>query len=268
MKFRVMGKAVFASDGGRKHDPSRQNLVLLHGSGVNQTFWSLQTRYLAYHGFNVCSVDLPGHGKSAGPPLGSVAELAEWLLALIDAAEMDKSAVIGHSLGALVALEFAARHSDRCDAVVLAGAAAKMPVHPTLLQASKDNDPLSIELVDSWCHARDRHIGGHPVPGGWMTGSTRRLLETAAPDVLWTDLNACNEYQNANAAAAAIRCPAIVVSASQDRMTPARAGKALSELISDADYLLLDAAGHNMMLESPTEFNVSVCELLGRRLKN
>ena len=79
MKFDLDGQAVFASDGGRKHDSSRRNLILLHGSGVNQTFWSLQTRYLAYHGFNVVSVDLPGHGQSDGPLLGSIADLAEWL---------------------------------------------------------------------------------------------------------------------------------------------------------------------------------------------
>lgn len=263
MKFTVDGKAVFASDGGRAHDPSRRNLVLLHGSGVNQTFWALQTRYFAYHGFNVFSIDLPGHGQTDGTPIGTVGELAEWLARFVDAAALDRTAVMGHSLGALIALEFAARHAEHCDAVVLVGVAAKMPVHPTLLDAAKANDPLAIELVDSWCHSRDTHIGGHPVPGGWMTGSTRRLLEQAAPDVLFTDLNACNEYQGAAAAAAKLDSPVTVVAGSEDRMTPAKAGKALCEQIAQANYVLIDGVGHNMVLEKPTEFNVAVCRALG-----
>ena len=264
MKFQVSDKAVFASDGGREHDSPRRNLVLLHGSGVNQTFWSLQTRYLAYHGFNVVSVDLPGHGQSDGPPLGAVSELAEWMQRFVLATGLETVAVMGHSLGALVGLEFAAQHPDLCDGLVLAGAAAKMPVHPTLLEASKANDPLAIELVNSWCHTRNNHIGGHPVPGGWMTGSTRRLLERAAPGVLWTDLNACNEYRDAEAAAELISCKVSVFSGTEDRMTPAKAGKALAEKISGAEFLLLESAGHNMMLERPTIFNVAVCKVLAR----
>ena len=262
MKFTVNGKAHFASDGGRKHDPSRRNLVLLHGSGVNQTFWSLQTRYLAYHGFNVVSVDLPGHGQSDRPPLGTVVELADWLAAFVEAAELQQTAVLGHSLGALMALEFAARHAACCDAIVLAGIAAKMPVHPTLLESAKVNDPLAIELIDSWCHARDNHIGGHPVPGGWMTGSTRRLQESAAPGVLWTDLNACNEFKDADRLLPNIKCPVCIISATEDRMTPAKAGRALCDRIVGAAYVLIQGAGHNMMLEKPTEFNVAVCQAL------
>ena len=264
MKFDFNGKAVFASDGGRKHEKSRRNLILLHGSGVNQTFWSLQTRYLAYHGFNVVSVDLPGHGQSDGPSLGSVAELADWLKTFVDAAELTSVAVLGHSLGSLVGLEFAAGYGDRCDGLALAGVAAKMPVHPALLEASKNNEPLAIELVDSWCHTRDNHIGGHPVPGGWMTGSTRRLLEQAGPDVLWTDLNACNEYQDADAAIKKVDTDVTVISGAEDRMTPAKAGKALSERISGANFVRLESAGHNMMLERPTEFNLAVCAALLR----
>lgn len=262
MKLTVDDNAVFASDGGRKHDPSRRNLVLLHGSGVNQTFWSLQSRYLAYHGCNVLAVDLPGHGQSGGPPLATVGELADWLARVIAAAEFGRAAVMGHSLGALVALDFAARFPAQCDAVILAGVAAKMPVHPTLLDAARANDPLAIELVDSWCHARDSHIGGHPLPGAWMTGSSRRLLEQAAPGVLFADLNACKDYRDTDAALAKLDCPVTIIAGSEDRMTPARAARALADQIRGANFVLLDAAGHNMMLEQPTEFNKAVCRAL------
>ena len=181
----------------------------------------------------------------------------------MDAADLAKTAVMGHSLGALISLEFAARHPERCAAAVFVGVAAKMPVHPTLLDAAKANDPLAIELVDSWCHSRDNHIGGHPVPGGWMTGSTRRLLEKAAPDVLFTDLNACNEYKDAATALSRIACPVTVIAGSEDRMTPAKAGRALCEQIREANYVLIDDVGHNMVLEKPTEFNIAVCKALG-----
>ena len=95
-----------------------------------------------------------------------------------------------------------------------------------------------------------------------MTGSSRRLLEKAAPGVLYADLNACNEYQGTDAAVAKLDCPVTIIAGSEDRMTPAKAARALSEKIPDATFVLIDSVGHNMMLEEPTVFNKAVCKAL------
>ena len=57
-------------------------VVFVHGAANDHGVWALQSRYFAHHGFNALAVDLPGHGRSAGPAQASVEALADWLVAL------------------------------------------------------------------------------------------------------------------------------------------------------------------------------------------
>src|ERR1700756_5789441 len=97
--------ALYASTGGKDFDPALPTIVFLHGAGMDHTVWALQTRYFAHHGRSVLAVDLPGHGRSAGSIRGSVAELADWVAHALDAAGLARAALVGHSMGALIALE-------------------------------------------------------------------------------------------------------------------------------------------------------------------
>ena len=66
--------------------PSLPAIVLLHGAGFDHTTWALHTRWFAHHGFGVLAPDLPGHGRSGGKPLQTIADMADWTAALLDAA--------------------------------------------------------------------------------------------------------------------------------------------------------------------------------------
>ena len=72
MDINVDGKRAFAATGGQHFEARKPTVVFVHGGGLDHTVWALQTRYFAYHGRNVLAVDLPGHGKSDGPPLDSI----------------------------------------------------------------------------------------------------------------------------------------------------------------------------------------------------
>ena len=251
MRLAVDGKPVFAATGGRPHLAGQPAVAFLHGAGMDHTVWSLQTRYFAYHGRNVAAVDLPGHGRSAGPPLPSVEALADWVVRLLDALAVERAALIGHSLGALVALEAAARHPERVSALALLGIAAPMPVHPDLLESAQAGEHLAVELVASWGFGRRAHFGGHRAPGLWMTGGGIRLLERAPGRALGVDLKACNDYKGAAAAAARLRCPAVVIAGAADRMTSARSGRELAGKIAGGKSVVIAEAGHMMMIEQP-----------------
>jgi pimeloyl-ACP methyl ester carboxylesterase len=110
MELTVSGNTVFASTGGRALDLDAPLTVLIHGAGMDHSVWSLQTRYLAHHGRSVLAVDLPGHGRSGGEPLTTTEDLADWVPKLIDAAGFEQAALVGHSMGAITALEAATRH--------------------------------------------------------------------------------------------------------------------------------------------------------------
>jgi pimeloyl-ACP methyl ester carboxylesterase len=126
-----------------------------------------------------------------------------------------------------------------------------MPVHPDLLAAAEADDHLAFDLVTSWAHGDSGHLGGARAPGLWLMGGGERLLERAAPGVLYGDLAACNVYEEAAARAASVRCPTLLVLAADDRMTPAHAGRKLAEAISGARVELISDCGHMMMTEKP-----------------
>ncbi len=251
MHLDVAGRRAFAATGGRQFDAALPVVVVLHGAGMDHTVWALQARYLAHHGRAVLAPDLPGHGRSAGPPLASVEEMSDWVAALLDASSVAQASLVGHSLGAAVALETAARHAGRVAALALLGAALAMPVHDGLLGAAREGDPVAFGLVTDWAHGRPAHLGGSTTPGLWLLGGGERLLESEPAGVLGVDLAASNGYAGGAAAAAAVTCPALIIIGEDDRMTPPAAGRKLAAAIPAAGVEVVRGAGHMLMTERP-----------------
>jgi pimeloyl-ACP methyl ester carboxylesterase len=253
MQLSVNGIDTFVATGGREFDPSLPSVVLLHGAGFDRTTWALHSRWFAHHGYGVLAPDLPGHGRSSGAPLSTIAGMADWTAALLDAAGVAQAKLIGHSMGSLVALETAARHPGRVSALSLIGTAATMTVGPDLLKAAEANDYAAIDMVSIWGLGFAAELGGSLAPGLWMHSGAQRVLEGCRPGVLFNDLSACNAYQNALAAAAQVAVPVTLILGERDMMTPARAGKALAAALPNARTVVLRGAGHMMMTERPDE---------------
>ena len=253
MQLSVNGNQAFAATGGREFDKSQPTIVLLHGAGFDRSTWALHSRWFAHHGFGVLAPDLPGHGRSSGAPLPTIADMADWTAALLDAAGAAKAKLVGHSMGSLIALETAARHPAKVSALGLIGTAATMTVGPDLLKAAEANDRAAIDMVSIWGLGFQAELGGSLAPGLWMHSGAQRLLEQCRPGVLFNDLSACNAYQGALAAAAQITVPTTLVLGERDMMTPARAGKALAEALPNSRTVVLRGAGHMMMTERPDE---------------
>jgi pimeloyl-ACP methyl ester carboxylesterase len=253
MNLTVNGKDVFAATGGREFDKSLPAVVLIHGAGFDHSAWALHSRWFAHHGFSVLVPDLPGHGRSPGPSLKTISEMADWTAALLDAAGAAKAHLIGHSMGSLIALETASRHSPRVSALSLIGTAATMTVGPDLLKAAEANDQDAIDMVSIWGLGFGAEIGGSLAPGMWMHGGAQRVLQHCAPGVLFSDLTACNTYADALAAAAKVAVPTTLILGEKDMMTPAKAGKTLAAAIPHARTVVLSGAGHMIMAERPDE---------------
>jgi len=253
MQLIVNGAEVFVAGGGRDFDAALPVIVLLHGAGFDHTAWALHSRWFAHHGFAVLAPDLPGHGRSSGEALGSIAELADWTAALLDAAGVSAARLVGHSMGSLVALETAARHPEKVSGLALIGTAASMGVGPDLLAAAEANDHSAVDMVSIWGLGADAELGGSRAPGLWMHAGAQRVLEQCRKGVLYRDLAACNAYTGALAAAAGVKVPATVILGERDMMTPAKAGKALAAALPNARIVVLPGAGHMLMAERPDE---------------
>jgi pimeloyl-ACP methyl ester carboxylesterase len=251
MRLDVGGSEVYAYTGTRPVDPAKPAVVFVHGAASDHSVWLLQSRYFAHHGKGVLAVDLPGHGRSAGPALGSVDAIADWLPRVLDAAGLAQAALVGHSLGALAVLACAARHPARVAKVALLGPAVPMEVSEALLDAAKANDHVAYELINGWSTSAGKQLGGNTVPGMWLLGSAIRLMERTAPGVLYADLVACNAWTGGLEAAAAVRCPSLVVIGARDLMAPPRAAKGLVEALAGVRVVTLPDTGHAMMAEQP-----------------
>jgi pimeloyl-ACP methyl ester carboxylesterase len=258
MHLVVDGVKTYASTGGRDHDPALPLVVFVHGAALDHTVWALLARWFAHRGCAALAPDLPGHGRSEGEPLKSIAAMADWTAALIAAAGASKATIIGHSMGSLVALETAARHPNRVSAIGLIATAAAMPVSRDLLAAAEANDHAAIDMLRIWGYGFRAGLGGSRAPGLWMLGGAERLLARARPGVLFKDLEACNDYRDGLAAAACVRVPATLVLGERDVMTPAKAGRELAVALPDGRIVMLAGAGHMLMSERPDEVLAAV----------
>ena len=251
MELKLDGRTIYAATGGRAFDPARPAVLLVHGAGMDHTVWQLPARWLAWHGHSVLAVDLPGHGRSEGPVLGSVAELAQWLGRAMDAAGVERAAVVGHSMGGAIALEAAAALPERVTRLALLGTAPAIPVNAALLETAREASERAYQMMTAWAHGAAAKMGGHPVPGLWMTGGSLALFARNAPGVLAADLAACAEWTSGREAAARVHCPALVVTAAGDIMTPPRDGAELARLIPGARTVTLPDCGHMLVAEQP-----------------
>jgi len=217
MRLDVAGHEVYAYTGTRPFDKTLPTVLFVHGAANDHSVFALQSRYFAWHGMSVLAVDTPGHGRSKGGAIGSVEALADWLDAVMEAANIADVRLVGHSLGALAALECAARHPQRIARLALLGPSVPMPVNDDLLAAAARDDHVAYELINGWSFSPGAQLGGNAVPGVWMAGNQMRLIERARDGVLSVDLLACHGYANGLVAAAAVHCPVLVVIAERGR---------------------------------------------------
>ncbi|KQQ97563.1 alpha/beta fold hydrolase [Massilia sp. Leaf139] len=254
MIFDIAGKAAYCYSGGKPFDAALPTVVFIHGAQNDHSVWGLQSRWFAHHGYGVLAVDLPGHGRSAGPALATVEAMADWLLAVLDAAGVAQAVLVGHSMGSLVSLEAAHRAPGKVRALAMLGTTYPMKVSDTLLATARDDEGMAIDMVNIWSHSTWAHKPSSPGPGFSVMGGARRLMQRMSalnPQQLFhKDFSACNAYANGEAAAAAVRCPVLFIFGSKDMMTPARSTEALTSAMAHGKVVQVDA-GHSLMSEQP-----------------
>lgn len=268
MKITVRGAGTHVATGGRGHVTGRPAIVFLHGSGFNHMIWALQTRALAYDGWNVIAPDLPGHGFSSGDPIEGIEAQAAWVLELMDALDCPSAVIAGHSQGGLIALDMARQAPERVTGLIFIGSSAAIPVNEKLIETARDKPETAFRLMVSWGFGPGAHLHENTWPGAshiFFGIQTMRMQDRRA---LATDLVSCNAYQRGADVAAAIRCPALVILAELDRMTPAKAGRALAAAIPGAELHVIARSGHTLPTEKPREVNALIRDFLKRTAGN
>jgi pimeloyl-ACP methyl ester carboxylesterase len=233
---------------------ARKTLVAIHGAGMNAAVWGGITPHLLDYGLRAFS--LPGHDPKAGGALiPDIAGMAAWVRQRLEGALPGSVVLMGHSMGALVALAAA---SDPCVAgLVLLGSAARMPVNPELLKTAREQPAEAIGLIIKW-----GVDPAHPQVGAVRTvlGS---LMHGIDPKAVGNDLAACDAFKDGEELAKKIPLPALVVSGQHDKMAKASEGEKLAGLLPRAHFHLLPDSGHMMMVERPIETAHEIKDFIG-----
>lgn len=269
MKLVVDGREAHAYTGGKAFDASLPCVAFVHGALHDHSVWTLLARWLAHHGHAVLAVDLPGHGASAGPPLPDVETTADWLLALLDAAGVERAALAGHSMGSLIALEAASRAPDRATRLVLIGTAYPMKVSDALMSTARERPLAAVDMVNAFSISTHAAKPSYPGPGMWLHGSNRALMRRtlrAAGDVggrnlFEHDFAVCDRYANGLEAAARVRCETTMIVGARDQMTSPKVTAGLADALKARVVTL--QSGHNPMAEVPDAMLDAVRQALG-----
>ena len=270
MQLSVNNAKTYCYTGGKPFDAAKPTIVFIHGVLHDHSVWILQSRYLANHGYNVLAVDLPGHCRSAGEAPSSVEEAADFVAALLDAAGVQKAALVGHSWGSLIALEAASRLKERVTHLVLVGTAFPMKVSPILIETSQSEPMKALNMINVFSRSTLSAPPSVLGPGTWVFGTSvalgkRVLASNTKVNVFHRGFVACDRYANGEQAISEIACPVLFVLGTQDQMT---APKAAQSLITKAKtcgkqvHVVNVPVGHHQMSEAPEETLMAIRDFL------
>ena len=228
----------------------------MHGSGLNHIVWSLHEQFYASQGFNVLSVDLPGHGNSDGPSLTSIQDISDWVSQLMQTINISNISLVGHSQGSLVGIDFGSRYPNLIDKLVLVAGSYKMPVNQDLIDLAEAGDEKALLLMMKWGYEGSKaFIGGNPIRK--IINSTREIRE-----ILAVDLNACKNYKSGKESLEKINCPTLCIFGDLDKMVPLEVGNKMSAMIKNSEKKVIDNCGHMIIFEKAFEMRKLVREFL------
>ena len=240
-------------------DKEKSTILLMHGSGLSHIVWSFHEQFYSTQGFNVLSVDLPGHGNSEGPSLKSIEEISDWIKSLMTKLNIEKIIIIGHSQGALVGIDFAARYPELILSLVLVAGSYKMSVNQDLIDYAEAGDEKAILLMMKWGYEGSKaFIGGNPVKK--IINSSREIRE-----ILAVDLNACNNYKDGKESLKKISCPTLCIFGDLDKMVPLEVGNKMASMINKSETKIINNCGHMIIFEKAFEMRKLVKEFLTKK---
>lgn len=223
---------------------SGPDVLLLHGWGQSRAFWANLQPHLARR-FTLHVIDLPGFGLSDEPPVTwGVAEYADFVHALVGTLGIGPPIVIGHSFGGKVAACYAARYPVR---KLVLYSASGLPTHDLrkimhgyLVQIFQHVAPNTIYRL----HSVIFKPSGYRNESAITRARSRRMLAVYL-----------RIYRaNIEATVGAITADALLVYGRRDTIVPLDVGMRLARLMSRAELVILERAGHFAHFEEPERF--------------
>ena len=232
------------------------SLLLIHGAGGQEVDWPLAWRSLddltralgltpKDHGgeldnYPIYSLDLPGHGKSGGESQTSVEKYADAVNEFVTAIKLDNVCIVGHSMGASIALNAALNKYSWLTAIAMIGGASKMFVTDAILEGLKENFEPTIENIVKYSWYKNT--------GAFFKQKARQRMLEAGSKVVHDDFYACSQFDVSDRLAE-IDIPALVIASDHDRMVPLKISREMADQLSRSTFVTLENCGHFQHIE-------------------
>jgi len=220
-------------------------MLFIHGSGGEHSLWSFQYARLNKN-FNIIAVDLPGHGSSEGRGENDINVYSAWVKKLLDVLQLKNVIIAGHSLGAAIALTFAADFGSMINGVVSVGGGLKMPVNPAIFELLKKDPETAFELMCKFSLAKENRIK--------LAEPLKKSMAAANIEALYNDLVACDKMDLTDKVKK-VNLPSLIMCGEEDKMTPPQLSQDIAANIKGSKTCFIKGAGHMVMMERPEEFN-------------
>lgn len=235
-------KTYYAGDNSLGGSP----IIFCHGSGGGHHHWLYQLKNLR-NPVNPLAVDLPGHGRSEGDALNSVAAYRDWLHNFSQAAGIEKFIPAGHSLGGAIALDYAIHYPDHTSGLILVGTGSRLRVLPALLETLREGR-VPLDFADFlYSQKADEKL----------LARGREEVAACAASVYYADLSACDCF-DISSELSRISVPALIICGTDDRLTPVKYSRFLADNIPWSRIEIIEGAGHMVMLEKPDLVNHAI----------
>ena len=253
MEYRKIGGISFIS-GRWPLEKDKPTLVFIPGAALTGNFWKSQIDYIK-DAANTVAIDLPGHGASQGPGEESIPDYARSVIDFIDLIEAPRPVPCGLSMGGAVALQLLLDRQDRFPAGILINTGARLKVKPLIFESIQKNYDGFLEML---------YVSGFSDKSD--TEKLRAVIGACSncrPDITLGDFRACDRF-DVMEKLGSIEVPVLVLTASDDNVTPVKYGIFLEKNIKNAKRIHIEDAGHLSPIEKPNEVNRSIHDFLSR----
>lgn len=249
-------------------------LVLVHGLGASVEIWERNIGALS-EAHHVYAPDLLGYGRTEKPEIDYTLEaFVDFVVAFMDAMALSRADLLGHSLGGAIVLRLAIEHPERVDRLVVADGAAigehmslslrlvALPlVGELLLRPRREKTAQALRALYHDPTLVTEELIEHNYEMITMPGAQRAYLSTVRN--LATPLGIRDEVRSAiKARLDEVKAPVLLLWGAEDQLVPVDDAVAARERLADAQLVVIEAAGHNVMVERPERFNEAVRSFL------
>ncbi len=239
---------------------SPRAVLFLHGVGGGKELWRRQIDHLVRRGYRAIAWDAPGYGDSPMPARFDWPALRQALLRLLDHLAVDRVVLVGHSMGGMVAQDFAAEHQDRLAALVLSGTSPAFGSPDGAFQQkflAARLGPLDAggTMADLAPDIVREVIGPSADPDG-VALATEAMGRV--PDATYRAAIAALVTFDRRAALSGIAVPTLVIAGENDRNAAPAMMERMAARIPHARYVCLPHAGHLANVEQPAAFEAAL----------